>query len=408
MGQKMESAFKMHPNGADSNGGGGVSIHVGLKANPTGDSSPSASPHIKSSATTSLLSTLQRHRKNKIESSAGKQLKVAEEKRVKRSSSSSFKTFFNKIGSRGMLLYGSRQEVVPTSTAMMANDPKQPLFNKNEKDPSTSPPLPISLTAKKPQVYHRHSLSSHSRSEFFTYIKCDDPTDGLSWDRKESLERGQENNSVITETPEEDQREVKKSSSLKRSHFPYSFLRSKLGTLPEDDKHQLIPNESTSSTANRNTLDVSRQNSITSLDYHHHPQQRNPPARQLSTVQRLSRHLSSSNAESGYDSDSGRNVDSGGELAPKWSPGGTSCDDEPQQQDVTRRASRQLIIRQLTETEDVGIVTRLKLLPNSTARQIPVVTGMMENGAAFRCVGWPGVLFLILFIIAVLCHLGRD
>lgn len=397
MGQKMEAAFKMHPNGGDSNGvaGGGVAIHVGLKA--TGDSF-AGPPHIKSSATTSLLTTLQRHRKNKIESSAGKQLKVAEEKREKRSSNSSFKTFFNKIGSRGMLLYGSRQEVVPTSPAIMANAPKQPLFNKNEKDPFTSPPMPVTL-AKKPQIYHRHSLSSHSRSEFFTYIKCDDPTDGLSWDRK-SPERGHEKNKprVGEEShEEEDHREVKKGSSLKRSHFPYSFLRSKLGTLPEDDKHQLIPNESISPASHRDTLDVTRQNSITSLDCHHHPQQRNPQVRQLSTVQRLSRHLSSSNAESGYDSDSGRNVDSGGE---KWSPGGTSCDDEPQQQDVTRRASRQLIIRRLSETEDVGIVTRLKLLPNSTDRQIPVVTGMMENGAAFRWVVWPvGVLFLILFII---------
>lgn len=375
MGQKMEAAFKMNPNGGGGGGGGGDSGSGGGSVLPANQSESSQN---KSNGNTStLLSTLHRHRKNKTESTPvnnnnnNKQNK-AEQKREKRSSSSSsFKMFFNKFGSRGMLLYNTRQEV-DSSDIMSSCDPKQPLVIKSEKDPSRS-------TGKRhnPSIYHRHSLSSHSRPEFFSYIKCDDPTDGLSLERRspEKIDKEQPPLPIAEETPH--QKEAKKGSSLKRSHFPYSFLRSKLGTLTEDvDRHQLIPNEinnnniSTSSSSNTAgaAVDVSRQNSITSLDLR--PAQ--AAHRSLSTVRGFSRHLSSN--ESGYDSDSARNVDSG----EKWSPSASSYDD--QRQDVTR--ARQLVIGKLSETEDVGIVTRLKLLPNNG--QVPVVTGMLENGAAFR------------------------
>lgn len=369
MGQRMEAAFKMNPNGGDT---GERGVGVGTGSQTLSNYSPSTltdnnTSHTKSSATSSLLSTLQRHRnKNKMESSKPQQLKVVveENKREKRSSSSPLKTFFNKIGSRGMLLYSSRQELVVNnhpvaSDDIMAYDQKQPLVMKSEKDP---PQTPHQMSSnKKHNIYHRNSLSSHSRSEFFTYIKCDDPTDGLSLDRK-SPERIEKK--ILEESLQREQ--IKKTSSLKRSHFPYSFLRSKLGTLPEDDKHLLINHSS--------EIDVSRQNSITSLDY------RPTPHRQLSAVRRLSRHLSSN--ESGYESDSGRNVDSGGELT-KFSHGITSPDEPQDVAKVRPHQQRQLVIKQLSDSEEVGIVPGWKLLPNG---QIPVivVTGLLETGAAFR------------------------
>lgn len=346
------------------------------------------------SHTSSLLSTLQRHhRRNKTESSATAATvkpSKSEEKREKSSSGSPLKTFFHKIGSRGMLLYSSRQEVavtVVTPENIISFDQKQRLVIKDNESSSMR---------KLPTIYHRHSLSSQSRSEFFTYIKCDDPTDGLSLDRK-SPERGEDNNRL--ELPESPPREVKKASSLKRSHFPYSFLRSnKLGTLQEDtDKHQLIPNEMQEHHEHHNhvhqldrnqgncsgNVDVSRQNSITSLDY------RTSTHRQLSNVRHLSRHLSSN--ESGYDSDSGRNVDSN--LVPtKWSPTSTSDERDGSRDGAINNNShnngktttKQLVIKQRNESETVGIVvSRLKLLPNSGQVRW-VVTGMLENGAAFR------------------------
>lgn len=349
-----------------------------MHPNPTA-SSQNSSVHVECSInhksnSTSLLSTLQRHhRRNKTDSSGAAKQPKSEEKREK-SSGSPLKSFFHKIGSRGMLLYSSRQEVAVVTADLISYDQKQRLVIKENEETSSMRKLPT--------IYHRHSLSSQSRSEFFTYIKCDDPTDGLSLDRK-SPERVEDNNSSPP-------REVKKASSLKRSHFPYSFLRSnKLGTLQEDtDKHQLIPNEMQAEHHHQHqhqqllhqdqgncsgNVDVSRQNSITSLDYRTH--------RPLSSVRHLSRHLSSN--ESGYDSDSGRNVDS--VTATKWSPTSTSVERDGSRDGTNNKTTiKQLVIRQRTESETVGIVvSRLKLLPNSGQVRW-IVTGMSENGAAFR------------------------
>lgn len=356
----MEAAFKRHPNGGDDNSGSKNSLE---------------SPQVKSTSN-SLLSTLQRHRKhsnnnNKTESAGDKPVKI--EKLSKRSTGSSFKTFFNKFGSRGMLLYANRPEPGDVAGDIMEYDAKQPLVIKSEKEPVNS-----AATYKKTSssIYHRHSLS---RTEFYTYIKCDDPTDGLSLERK-STSAEEEKEEVVNLDKRMNDKEPKKTSSLKRSHFPYSFLRSKLGTLQEHDRQHLLAGDTSFN------VDVSRQNSITSLDLR--PATITTavtPHRQVANVRQLTRHLSSN--ESGYDTDSGRNVDSV-ESPSKWSPR-TSVDDQSAPVGEGIRKTRHLVIKQLNESEGVGIVAKLKLLPSShhdhQLGQIPVVVeALTEHGAAFR------------------------
>lgn len=345
MGQKM-AAFKMHPNGGDSGVGGGtgtLSTAAGENTNNNHHHQYQHHHQCKSSTATAILSTLQRHRKNKIESATGTggasgaghnkaQLSKVEEKREKRSS---FKTFFSRIGSRGLLLYTSRQDV--TSTDIMdCCDQKQPLvIIRSEKEPGVA-----MAKRKSSTLYHRHSLTNHSRSEFFTYVKCDDPTDGLSLERRSEEETRHTTDQNVTNEGVAAKKDSnsKKTSTVKRSHFPYSFLRSKLGPLIEDDKHHLLMADSAAHQGSLPTeVDLSRQSSITSLDY----QQRT----------KTERH---------HDEATGSTA-------------------------AVVVSRRQLVIRRESETEDVGIVTRLKLLPNIDIGQMtPVVTGMMENGAAFR------------------------
>lgn len=329
MGQKMEAAFKIHPN-------------------------PNPASQLDHKPTTSLLSTLQRHKKSVNKNESATVTKPPTKPGEKREKRSSFKTFFNKIGSRGILLY-NRQE-----------GPSDHVENK---------PLMVTNEDLRDKKRSRQSLSVYPRSEFFSYVKCDDPTDGLtSWtlDRKTLEKKDADRLPKLKDvSPEKD---VKKASTLKRSHFPYSFLRSKLGTLPED--HHLILSEyevdGPTVSPPGPCVDVSRQSSLTSLDY----RLSSPHLRNFAN-RRLTRNLSLT--ESGYDSDSGWN----GAVAMDISNGpfmATAGSTEVKDMDFRLK---HIVIKQRNEVETLDLlVTRSQVASSNLCRWI--VTGLMENGAAHR------------------------
>lgn len=116
-----------------------------------------------------------------------------------------FKTFFHRIGSTGMLNHKS------------ANSSKQQLVEATQK------------------LYR--SSSTSQLNTLSSYIKCDDPTDGVNLIGKSSL-------STHTASDRPNAIPVVKSSSCDniaqvsdqpKRGFPYAFLRSKLSVLPEEN-----------------------------------------------------------------------------------------------------------------------------------------------------------------------------
>lgn len=119
-----------------------------------------------------------------------------------------FKTFFHRIGSTGMLNHKSNSSSLK----------QQQLLD----------------VANNKQLYR--SSSTSQLNTLSSYIKCDDPTDGINLNNKSN----KANNDTHTIIP------VVKSSSCdniaqvvvdqpKRAGFPYAFLRSKLSVLPEEN-----------------------------------------------------------------------------------------------------------------------------------------------------------------------------
>lgn len=134
-------------------------------------------------------------------------------------SSNTFKNFFHRIGSTGMLNH--------KSTA------SQQISNNSKKESSTTAQL--------------YRSSSTSQLNTCSYIKCDDPTDGINLASKTNNNCVSNNNNV--EEIEIDEMSIEKSSSCnditkiseaKKTHFPYAFLRSKLSVLPEENGGSVV------------------------------------------------------------------------------------------------------------------------------------------------------------------------
>lgn len=167
------------------------------------------------------------------------------------------KTFFHRIGSTGMLYHRSQK----------SNKPSEPS-----------------------QLYR-----SSSTSQLNSYIKCEDPSDGLNLKKKSNF------NASIKSSSCDDIAQV--GDANQKRGFPYAFLRSKLSVLPEENggsvlKPKLLSNgmenvaEHTFNRNERMSLNESTQRLTFPTSY-----------------QRVNSCLSSN--ESGYDSDSRHTEENG-------------------------------------------------------------------------------------------------
>lgn len=106
-----------------------------------------------------------------------------------------FKSFFHRMGSTGML---------NTKTSSNQVNPK-----------------------KEPVQLYRSSSTSQLNT--CSYIKCDDPTEGVNLVTKSRNNMDLDKSSSCTDIS------IKASNEPKRPQFPYAFLRSKLSVLPEEN-----------------------------------------------------------------------------------------------------------------------------------------------------------------------------
>lgn len=219
-------------------------------------------------------------------------------------SHSTFRTFFHRIGSTGML-------------------------NRHNHHPKKSSEM-------------RTLYRSSSTSQLNTYIKGDDPTDGINLNN--SLKMGTDDTNANFNTRTLLKKPVKAASCddiakvteplpSKRNHFPYAFLRSKLSVLPEENGGSVINQKRLfrQTLKKANTSDTLYESKTTETDMNN-TETDNKPTEQTTTpltktvssenimipspdvkcradweitYQRLSSCLSSN--ESGYDSDSRHN-----------------------------------------------------------------------------------------------------
>lgn len=174
--------------------------------------------------------------------------------------SKTIKTFFHRIGSTGML------------------------YHRSHKSNKLSEPS---------QLYR-----SSSTSQLNSYIKCDDPSDGVNLKKKSIF------NAPIKSSSCDDIAEVVGDANQKRG-FPYAFLRSKLSVLPEENGGSVLkqPKLLSNDLLERSHLNFSRMDRMSMID--------STPKLTHSAYQRVNSCLSSN--ESGYDSD-GRYAEENGKV----------------------------------------------------------------------------------------------
>lgn len=135
-------------------------------------------------------------------------------------SPSTLKSFFHRIGSTGML--NSKSHQINGSSA--TSDGKS---SKND---------PVQL----------YRSSSTSQLNTCSYIKCDDPTDGVNLASNKTTESSPVENShdqtMVNSTEKSSSCNdiTKMSGDTKKGHFPYAFLRSKLSVLPEENGGSVV------------------------------------------------------------------------------------------------------------------------------------------------------------------------
>ncbi|XP_063697305.1 putative uncharacterized protein DDB_G0282499 [Culicoides brevitarsis] len=128
-------------------------------------------------------------------------------------SPSTLRSFFHRIGSTGMLNSKS-------SGHLKAESGEKPL----KKEPSV-------------QLYRS---SSTSQLNTCSYIKCDDPTDGVNLASKRAemspVDERSDTESISSPEKSSSCTDINKMANTeKKGHFPYAFLRSKLSVLPEEN-----------------------------------------------------------------------------------------------------------------------------------------------------------------------------
>lgn len=112
-----------------------------------------------------------------------------------------FKTFFHRIGSTGMLNHKSSNSLLLNKSLLESN-----------------------------QLYRS---SSTSQLNSLSYIKCDDPTDGINLLNKSKSNTLQP--SIVATIKSSSCDDIVKVTDQTKKGFPYAFLRSKLSVLPEEN-----------------------------------------------------------------------------------------------------------------------------------------------------------------------------
>lgn len=289
------------------------------------------------------------------------------------------KTFFHRIGSTGMLNHKSHQLLKQTE----AN-----------------------------QLYRSSSTSQLNTS---SYVKCDDPTDGVNLANKS---KGTINKSGAVKSSSCD--DIAKVAEQPKRGFPYAFLRSKLSVLPEENGGSVInqkrllennlrtsrpsSNQSNpSSESSQNQSSSCSRNSSIRLQYSDENSSNlsgSPRLNQIDwepTYQRLSSCISSN--ESGYDSD-GRHPDeqnSGSspdcnisnetylDLTRSLSASNSICTNRLSIDGVNtiRRRFRQIKLDKKRPNDSIGIVLSPQLLSlNDEVRYF--ISDIEVNGLAYR------------------------
>lgn len=307
------------------------------------------------------------------------------------STNSSFKTFFHRIGSTGML-------------------------SRNTQSSSK-------LTTESRTLYRS---SSTSQLNTCSYIKGDDPTDGVNLCNRTKIIGGttMHRENIVVNDNLSKKSPVKAASyddivrvandphtPTKRANFPYAFLRSRLSVLPEENggsviNHKRIIRQSTMSCGNSTKAyaeaiplnDMQRENETTCdedvafetkidaiTSYQSRNNDRNP--QQPSTYQRLNSCFSSN--ESGYDSD-GRHTDEQNttnstnskdslnynNFLPQLPLGGGDCT-------VLRRRYKHIKLQKNNGNDAIGIVVSQQYinLDNVTECRY-IVKDMLDTGLA--------------------------
>lgn len=119
---------------------------------------------------------------------------------------SPIRTFFHRIGSTGML--SSKHS------------------NSNSKEIAESS--------------HLYRSSSTSQLNTISYIKCDDPTEGVEGLDKNTIKTQRSLSTGATGKSSSYDDITRVTEQAKRGHFPYAFLRSKLSVLPEENNGSVI------------------------------------------------------------------------------------------------------------------------------------------------------------------------
>lgn len=182
---------------------------------PTNTNKHSSESSGSSTLPANFCDTISRGNKNKIgpfrmNSFPSESLRMPREQ-----SPSTLKSFFHRIGSTGML--NSKSHAISGGTA--CNDGKS---SNHKKEPTI-------------QLYRS---SSTSQLNTCSYIKCDDPTDGINLASNKTPETSPEphDSQIMSNSTEKSSSctDITKMSE-KKGHFPYAFLRSKLSVLPEEN-----------------------------------------------------------------------------------------------------------------------------------------------------------------------------
>uniref|UniRef100_A0A336MTP2 CSON005923 protein n=1 Tax=Culicoides sonorensis TaxID=179676 RepID=A0A336MTP2_CULSO len=154
-------------------------------------------------------------------------------------SPSALRSFFHRIGSTGML---------------------------NSKSHQINGPISSSSKKESSQLYRS---SSTSQLNTCSYIKCDDPTDGINLTSNKTTENSQiedTSEQIISNTTEKssscnDINKMMNGGDTKKGHFPYAFLRSKLSVLPEENGGSVVNHQR----LKENILKAGHRGSIISL-----------------------------------------------------------------------------------------------------------------------------------------------
>ncbi|XP_062559312.1 uncharacterized protein LOC134224093 isoform X2 [Armigeres subalbatus] len=169
-------------------------------------------------------------------------------------SSGTFKNFFYRMGSTGMLNHRSTQH--QKQQQQQTNTQQQP--QPQQSSPQQNTPSQVGFITKNKNDGHSTLYRSSSTSQLNTssYIKCDDPTEGINLangNHKNAVSSTNLNVSSMEQSTPKQSSSAKSSSCddiakasatqeqlSKKNHFPYAFLRSKLSVLPEENGGSVI------------------------------------------------------------------------------------------------------------------------------------------------------------------------